>query len=86
MCTHGDTVPVNVLIPADLSCTGKMKWKEVQIDRCIAVLVGILSWGYILMRGSCCGHGKADGYIELQDGRRLVIKDPESASLPKNQP
>ena len=84
MCNRGDTVPVYVRIPADLSHSGAVRWKETQIDRCIAPLVRALQVEGIHMRGSCCGHGKrrfrwwpwkkADGYIDLQDGRCLVIK------------
>jgi len=44
------------------------------IDACIASLVRALQEAGINMRGSCCGHGKKDGWIELQDGRILVIK------------
>lgn len=73
MCKHGDTVPVVVTIPSDLSHTGKMYKRKMLIDRCIAPLVGALERGGILMRGSCCGHGKAEGYISLGDGRYLLI-------------
>lgn len=84
MCKHGDTVTVYVNVPADLSSTGKEKRKYMAIDRCIAPIVHALQISSIDMRGSCCGHGKrrfrwwpwkkADGYIDLQDGRCLVIK------------
>lgn len=73
MCEWGDTVSVLVKIPADLSSTGKMKLKRTQIDHCIAPIVDALEMGRIHMRGSCCGHGKAEGYIDLQDGRVLLI-------------
>lgn len=82
MCEHGDTVPVLVEIPADLSCTGKAKKREVQIDRCIAPIVEALEKGGVCMRGSCCGHGKAEGYIHLRDGRYLlVLTDRQQALL-----
>jgi hypothetical protein len=64
---------VSVLIPADLSCTGKARWKSAKIDACIAPIVKALQRGGIDMRGSCCGHGKAIGEIHLQDGRVLII-------------
>ena len=67
-------VQVNCLIPADLSCDGKEKIKPIKIDACIAGIVQALHRGNINMRGSCCGHGKADGDIHLQDGRLLIIK------------
>jgi len=44
------------------------------IDSCIADIVRALSEGGIKMRGSCCGHYKGNGSIELQDGRQLIIK------------
>ena len=65
---------VLVKIPADLSSTGKEKWKDAKIDKCIAPIVQALQVCDIDMRGSCCGHNKEDGEILLQDGRRLIIK------------
>lgn len=65
---------VKVKIPANLSHTGKAFWKHCKIDKCIAPLVRALQEGGIDMRGSCCGHGKMDGDIHLQDGRILIIK------------
>ncbi|MHA1952283.1 MAG: hypothetical protein ACW987_20795 [Candidatus Thorarchaeota archaeon] len=44
-----------------------------KIDSCIAPIVNALQMGGINMRGSCCGHGKSEGYIELQDGRYIFI-------------
>jgi len=77
MCRYGDTVPVCVKIPADLSHSGKSYWRAMKIDRCIAPIVKALQEGGIDMRASCCGHGKTDGKINLQDGRVLVIKTKE---------
>jgi hypothetical protein len=77
MCKWGDTVPVLVTISADLACNGQAHWKLAQIDRCIAPLVDALQRGGVDMRGSCCGHGRAEGDIELQDGRLLRILSPE---------
>lgn len=74
MCEHGDTVILWVKIPYDLSSTGVPKWRDMPIDRCIAPLVKALQAANIHMRGSCCGHGKGDGSIELQDGRQLIIR------------
>ena len=75
MCEWGTMTSVFVKIPADLSSTGKTKWKWEQIDSCIAELVDALQTAGIDMRGSCCGHGKDFGDIHLQDGRVLVITD-----------
>ena len=79
MCEYGTTKPVSVKIPADLSATGKSYWKRAQIDACIAPLVEALQDAGIDMRGSCCGHGKREGHIQLQDGRCLLILNPEQA-------
>ena len=65
---------VRVKIPADLSSTGRTKWKFAQVDKCIAPIVRALQQAGIDMRGSCCGHGEVDGDIHLQDGRVLVLK------------
>ena len=74
MCEHGDTVPVLVMVPSDLSHTGMERRDMKQIDRCIADIVRALQDAGIDMRGSCCGHGKADGSILLEDGRELVVR------------
>jgi len=75
MCKWGATVPVCVKIPADLSHSGESCWKVKEIDRRIAPIVKALQEGGIDMRASCCGHGKTDGRIDLQDGRILIIKE-----------
>jgi hypothetical protein len=79
MCKWGTHELVKVRIPSDLSCSGRAKWKRMQIDACIAPLVRALQDGGINMRGSCCGHGTQDGYIALNDGRALVILPPAKA-------
>jgi len=73
MCKWGTWKKVRVKIPADLSSTGKEKWKICKIDSCIADIVEALQSAGIDMRVSCCGHGKDLGDIHLQDGRVLVI-------------
>lgn len=79
MCKRDHQTLVNVKIPADLSCDGKEKWKRAKIDTCIAPLIKALQEGGIDMRGSCCGHNKKHGWIELQDGRSLLILDRKYA-------
>ena len=74
MCDWGQYKEVHVKIPADLSCTGKTYWRKKKIDKCIAPIIKALQEGGIDTRGACCGHGKVDGSILLQDGRTLVIK------------
>mgnify|MGYP001597422802 CR=1 FL=1 len=64
---------VRVKIAADLSCNGKATWKPVKIDACISKLVNALQHSGLNMRGSCCGHGKREGYVHFQDGKILLI-------------
>lgn len=73
MCKWNKIKKVKVKIPADLSSTGKTKWKHCGIDYCIANIVKALQKSKIDMRGSCCGHNKYFGDICLQDGRMLLI-------------
>jgi len=75
VCKWGDCVDVRVRIAADMSCTGRAKWKKAKIDHCIAPLIKALQDGGVNMLGSCCGHGKREGYIHLDDGRSLLILD-----------
>ena len=78
MCEWGNSRKVKVKIPADLSATGKARWRYMGVDACIADLVEALQRGGIDMRGSCCGHGKGEGNILLQDGRVLLILSPQA--------
>lgn len=73
MCKWGTNKSVYLKIPADLSSTGKVKWRWMKIDACIADLVKTLQQGGVDMRGSCCGHFKSIGDIHLQDGRVLLV-------------
>lgn len=77
MCKHGEIEKVRVKIPADLSCTGKARFKFAKIDKCIAPIVRALQKAGIDMRGSCCGHEMGVGDIHLQDGRILLILGKE---------
>jgi hypothetical protein len=79
MCKCGDNQIIKLKIPADLSHSGNAYWKNVPIDKCIAPIVKALQEAGINMRASCCGHGKRDGEIELQDGRTLIIKNKVTA-------
>lgn len=74
MCEWGNTVPVLVRIPANLSFTGKARWDTKPIDRCIAPIVSALQAAHIDTRSSCCGHGKGSGEITLGDSRVLVVQ------------
>ena len=74
MCKWGTDVILSVPIHSRCSHTKKFRWADKGIDKCIAPIVRALQEGGIDMRSSCCGHGKTDGEIELQDGRKLIIK------------
>jgi biotin synthase-like enzyme len=43
------------------------------IDFCIADIVAALNAANITTLASCCGHGKMDGNIVLEDGRILAV-------------
>jgi hypothetical protein len=42
-------------------------------DPCLVPLVKALNDGGVRTIASCCGHGDADGWIGLEDGRQLGI-------------
>ena len=44
------------------------------IDWCIHQIVAALNAGGVRTVASCCGHGKMDGNIILEDGRVLIIR------------
>ena len=73
MCKWGTYTTVKVTIPTYLSHTGEAFKKTCKIDSCIAPIVKALEEGGIMMTASCCGHGKADGRIDLLDGRTLMV-------------
>ena len=50
-----------------------IKGRRQDIDLCIADLVAALNAANITTVWSCCGHGKIDGKIGLEDGRELTI-------------
>lgn len=74
MCKWGDSVELNVPIPASCSHTGKFRWAIKGVDRCIAPIVKALNDAGIHTGGSCCGHDKTDGFIALHDGTLITVK------------
>lgn len=78
MCDHGDTVDVEVSIPASHSHTGEERRAVKPIDRCIAPLVSALDKLGFLMAGSCCGHGKAEPQIVVigQQKDKVILARP----------
>lgn len=81
MCKSGQTREVELLIPEDLSYTGYARFKPAAIDECIAPIVQALQRADINMRHSCCGHGKGEGDIHLQDGRILLVLSKEVSDV-----
>lgn len=80
LCTYCGRPPVKMYLPVhpDLSHNGTEYMKWVEIDACIADIVGALNRGGMKTKASCCGHGKlAFGTILLADGRELLIKRRE---------
>lgn len=75
MCLPGEMKEILVKISEDLSHSGISFWKYQKIDKCIAPIIDALQKGGIDMRGSCCGHGKGYGRIDLQDGRIIQISN-----------
>ena len=73
MCEHGDTVPMEITIPANLSRTGFARLKTIGVDRCLAPIIRSLNDAGVLTDACCCGHGKRPGNIALADGRMLDI-------------
>lgn len=61
--TYEHTIPMPIL--------GKVR----DIDYCIADIVAALNAGGITTVVSCCGHGRIDGNIVLEDGREIFIKN-----------
>lgn len=79
MCEWGNTAPLRVLVPADLSWTGQARWDTKDIDRCLLPLVQALNDSGLPTRASCCGHGHRPGNVVLADGRWLIVASEEQA-------
>ena len=50
-----------------------LKGRRQGIDICVSDLVAVLNAGNIPTVWSCCGHGKMNAVIGLEDGRHLVV-------------
>ena len=67
MCEWGNTIPLKVTIPADVSFTEKERKTTKKIDRCLAPLIEMLNKYGIKTTSCCCGHGKIKkSYIGIQ--------------------
>jgi hypothetical protein len=69
----------------EYKCTVPMpvKGRRVEVDFCIADIVASLNAGNITTISSCCGHGKLEPSILLEDGRRIWIVDNNKIMLYK---
>ena len=65
-CCEMGTYECSVLMPIG----GRVR----DIDFCISDIVAALNAANIITIASCCGHGKEEAIISLQDGRDLIIK------------
>ena len=74
MCEWGQRTECFVNTPANLSNTGDDYWSFKAVDSCLSDIVDALNKAGILTSNCCCGHGKRQGTIILQDGRELKIK------------
>lgn len=68
--------PDKCCAPGEYTCQIPMaiNGRRQDIDFCIADIVAALNAANITTVASCCGHGKQDGVISLEDGRELVIR------------
>jgi hypothetical protein len=57
-----------------------IRGRRQDIDICVADIVAALNAAGIITVASCCGHGKMDGLVLLDDGRRIDIR-----GLPKEK-
>jgi hypothetical protein len=55
------------------------------IDACIHKFVAALNAGGVETVASCCGHGKRQGVITLEDGRELVIRPYDERNHTNNE-
>lgn len=73
MCEWGTQTELLVPMPPELSHTEAFRWSIKGIDTCIADIVQALNSAGIYTSNCCCGHGKGEGIILLQDGRTLKV-------------
>lgn len=76
MCKWGTTKTVFVKAKGGLRI-GDTEFKPKGVDSCIAEIVETLTKAKIYTITSCCGHGKRNGEIILEDGRKLIIIAPQ---------
>lgn len=79
MCRWGNSVNVEVTVPARLSHTDEARTKVIGVDACIAPLVAALNAAGITTVASCCGHGHLPGNVILADDTWLTLLTREQA-------
>lgn len=62
MCKHGTQVWVDII-------NKNQNKTSVLIDSCIAEEIEMLNKRGVITLGCCCGHGKANKYVEWEDGQ-----------------
>ena len=67
MCQWGTFEDVKLFRPRLVS--GRL---VVPVDQCIAPLVQLLNDNGVRTVGSCCGHGKAPGFVSFEDAEGIV--------------
>jgi len=70
-------------LPVFCKCSASDTGMVIEIDACIAPLVEALQKAGIYTLTSCCGHGKEDGYILLENGGLTVWKERNRQSAIK---
>ena len=70
MCKHGSIIHMDLDVRFR---DGTLVRKTRQVDLCVGPLVFALNSAGIRTHGACCGHGRNDGEILLEDGRILRV-------------
>ena len=55
-----------------------LRGRRQDVDLCIADIVAAINAANVITVASCCGHGKQDGSVMLEDGRELVVRWPNN--------
>jgi hypothetical protein len=69
-----------VLMPAHITYNGKARFTLAKIDSCIAPLIQRLNAAGVFTTNCCCGHGKGEGCIILQDDSRLYVQQSDEGA------
>lgn len=78
-CTHCDTSGGENTY-ANQACL-PLNGRVICVDWCIHQIVAALNAAGVKTTACCCGHGKMQGRIDLEDGRVLLIENPPNVKL-----